>query len=212
MLTPYYTIKHDGSFEIIIKKSRFICTLKRIENETEATDFIHSVKKEHYKANHNCSAYILRTVPEISRSSDDGEPSGTAGIPMLEVLHKNNLTNVVAVTTRYFGGTKLGAGGLIRAYASSISEALHAIGIVIGEPYMTTTLTVSYANHGAVTNFLTNAPQYQLTDTAFTENVTLTIMVKEADVDTFSEQLTNLLSGNLQLTTGAIDYLEIPFK
>ena len=109
MLQKYRTIKEDNQHEVEIKKSRFICFLKRIETEEEAKAFIQQIKKEHWKANHNCSAFVLGDHHEIQRSSDDGEPSGTAGVPMLEVLKKNDLINVCAVVTRYFGGTKLGA-------------------------------------------------------------------------------------------------------
>ena len=120
MLHSYQTIKEDGQSEIEIKKSRFICSLKRVTSEEEAKDFIQAIKKEHWKANHHCSAFVIGEKNEIQRSSDDGEPSGTAGIPMLEVLKKNELINVIAVVTRYFGGTKLGTGGLIRAYTLSL--------------------------------------------------------------------------------------------
>lgn len=208
MLIPYYTIKHDGSYEIIIKKSRFICQLRRVESEAEAQAFIQAVKKEHYKANHHCSAFILRTVPEIKRSADDGEPSGTAGIPMLEVLEKQQLTNVVAVTTRYFGGIKLGAGGLIRAYTSSVVEALNAIGTVIGEAYLTTTLTINYAQLDAINYFLAHAEFYQLTDTAYTDKIVLTIMVKETEQAAFVTELTNLLHGEPELKIGEVTYFE----
>jgi len=129
LIDTYLTIKEDGQSEIEIKKSRFICSLKRIKTEEEAKDFIQALKKEHWKANHNCSAFVLGEKNDIQRSSDDGEPSGTAGVPMLEVLKKNELINVVAVVTRYFGGTKLGAGGLIRAYSSAVSHALNEIGM-----------------------------------------------------------------------------------
>ena len=126
----YKTIKNDGICEEDIKKSRFICQLKRISTEDEGRQFIAEVKKEHYKATHSCSAMIVGEDALIKRSSDDGEPSGTAGVPMLTVLEKQGLTNVVAVVTRYFGGIKLGAGGLIRAYSGSVANALKEIGIV----------------------------------------------------------------------------------
>lgn len=122
MIERYRTIKENGQSEIEIKKSRFICSLKRIESEEEAKNFIQEIKKEHWKANHNCSAFVIGEKNEIQRSSDDGEPSGTAGVPMLEVLKKNQLINVAAVVTRYFGGTKLGTGGLIRAYTHAVSS------------------------------------------------------------------------------------------
>gem|GEM_PF-6923999 len=109
-----YTIRTDYRDETVIEKSRFICTLKKVSSETEAQDFIKAVKKEFWDATHNCSAYIIDELAQ--RSSDDGEPSGTAGLPMLEVLRKNQLSGVAAVVTRYFGGIKLGAGGLVRVY------------------------------------------------------------------------------------------------
>ena len=126
----YRTIKENGIVEEEIKKSRFICHLKRISSESEGRDFINKIKKEHYKANHSCSAMIVGEDSFIKRSSDDGEPSGTAGIPMLSVLEKQELTNVVAVVTRYFGGIKLGTGGLIRAYGGCVANAIKEIGRV----------------------------------------------------------------------------------
>ena len=107
-----YTIVRDCQHEIVIEKSRFICTLKKAATEEEAQDFIKETKKEYWDATHNCSAYIIGESGAAQRSNDDGEPSGTAGLPMLEVLRKNNLHNVAAVVTRYFGGILLGAGGL----------------------------------------------------------------------------------------------------
>ncbi len=118
------TILTDSSHEIIIEKSRFICYLKKTNDVTVATNFIKNIKKKHYDARHNCSAMIVGDLNPTIRSNDDGEPAGTAGSPMLEVLKKNDLTNVACVVTRYFGGIKLGAGGLIRAYSSSVSECL----------------------------------------------------------------------------------------
>ena len=116
-----YTISRDYRKEIVIEKSRFICSLKKVHSEAEAQEFIKAVKKEF------CSAYIVNDLAQ--RSSDDGEPSGTAGIPMLEVLRKNGLTETAAVVTRYFGGIKLGAGGLVRAYSGSVAGAVKEAGL-----------------------------------------------------------------------------------
>ncbi len=212
MSQPYYTIKSNGIHEIVIKKSRFICQLERVESEKEAQDFIQRVKKEHYKATHNCSAFILRTTPMIKRSSDDGEPSGTAGIPMLEVLARNELTNVAAVTTRYFGGIKLGAGGLIRAYSTSVSEALHAIGLVIGETYTAFLLTIQYPQQGSFEYFLEKNPHYVLKDTFYAEAVTYDLRIKKEDIPLFKEEITNLLSGQFQLEEGAEEFFERPLE
>ena len=126
----YKTIANDGIVEEEIKKSRFICHLKRISSEEEGREYIAQIKKEHHKANHSCSAMIVGDDGQIKRSSDDGEPSGTAGVPMLTVLEKQGLTNVVAVVTRYFGGIKLGTSGLIVAYKAAAAEAIAAATII----------------------------------------------------------------------------------
>ena len=126
----YKTIANDGIVEEEIKKSRFICHLKRISSEEEGREYIAQIKKEHHKANHSCSAMIVGDDGQIKRSSDDGEPSGTAGVPMLTVLEKQGLTNVVAVVIRYFGGIKLGTSGLIVAYKAAAAEAIAAATII----------------------------------------------------------------------------------
>lgn len=207
MLPTYYTLAENGQHEIEIKKSRFICTLRRVESEDAARDFIQEIKKEHWKATHNCSAYLLGERSEIQRSSDDGEPSGTAGVPMLEVLKKNELINVAAVVTRYFGGTKLGAGGLIRAYSHAVSEALTAIGIVQGQLQQELLITISYPLLGKLQNFL-ELQELTIADTAFTEQVVVTVMVKEAELTTYQEMITDLLSGQVTFTEGATRYFE----
>lgn len=152
-MKEFKTIKENGLVEEEIKKSRFICHVKRVTTEEEARDFITSIKKEHYKANHNCSCFIIGENSEIKRSSDDGEPSGTAGVPMLTVLENNELTNVVAVVTRYFGGVKLGAGGLIRAYTESVAKAVREIGQVIVKEQVGITVTLSYAQYQDFANW-----------------------------------------------------------
>lgn len=210
MLSHYYTIKKNGQFEIVIKKSRFICTLKRIESEDEAKEIIQQIKKEHWKANHNCTAYVFGENQQIQRSSDDGEPSGTAGVPMLEVLKVKNLHNVLAIVTRYFGGIELGAGGLIRAYSNSVSETLEQIGLVEGKLQQEVLVTLDYSLHGKVQYFLENRPEYTLKDTLFTDKVTMIIMADEADIPTCQKDIVDLLSNNCDITLGETDYIEIP--
>ena len=123
-------IKNEVEHEIIIEKSRFITYLNRAECEEDAKNYIQMIKKMHPDATHRCSAFIYGTNSEYQRSSDDGEPSGTAGVPMLEVLRKNDMQDIVAVVVRYFGGIKLGAGGLIRAYSKSVSNTLNEATLV----------------------------------------------------------------------------------
>lgn len=207
MLQKYRTIKEDNQHEVEIKKSRFICFLKRIETEEEAKAFIQQIKKEHWKANHNCSAFVLGDYHEIQRSSDDGEPSGTAGVPMLEVLKKNDLINVCAVVTRYFGGTKLGAGGLIRAYSGSVAQAIVHTGIVEGRLQQEVFVQLDYSNWGKMENFIASE-NLAVKDTQFTDRVVVTCMVDEQQVDDFEAQVTDLLNGQVSFTTGEVTYHE----
>jgi uncharacterized YigZ family protein len=207
LIDTYLTIKEDGQSEIEIKKSRFICSLKRIETEEEAKNFIQALKKEHWKANHNCSAFVLGEKNDIQRSSDDGEPSGTAGVPMLEVLKKNELINVVAVVTRYFGGTKLGAGGLIRAYSSAVSHALNEIGIVEGKLQKEVFVQVEYPLLGKLQHYL-EQNQFYVKDMQFLENITLCVMVQNEE--SFKQAVIDLLNGQVSFEDGEYSYVEIP--
>ncbi|MGX7243551.1 YigZ family protein [Enterococcus quebecensis] len=209
MLESYFTIRSDGESEIEIKKSRFICALKRVYSEEEAKDFIAQKKKEHWKANHNCSAFVIGEKNDIQRSSDDGEPSGTAGVPMLEVLKKQELINVAAVVTRYFGGTKLGSGGLIRAYSHAVSNALTDIGLVEGKLQQEIRLTISYANLGNVQNFMENNP-YTLQDTIYGEHVEVLCLVDEPKTELFMAEIIEQLNGQVTFEKGECSYHEIP--
>lgn len=211
MLETYRTIEKNGVVEIEIKKSRFLCFLQRVTSEEEAREFIQEIKKEHWKANHNCSAFIIGTKGMILRSSDDGEPSGTAGVPMLEVLKQNELVDVVAVVTRYFGGIKLGAGGLIRAYSTSVSEALKEIGIVEVKPQQEILVTIDYPAVGKMQHFL-ESQAYVVKDTQFLSDVTFHIMVDEEESPVFQEEVTELLNGQVLFELGDYQYTEIKIK
>lgn len=207
----FRTIKEDGQVQEEIKKSRFICHIKRVTTEEEARNFIQAVKKEHYKATHNCSAFILGEQSEIKRSSDDGEPSGTAGVPMLGVLENHQLTNVCAVVTRYFGGIKLGAGGLIRAYAGSVALAIKEIGIVHIKEQLGLRLTLSYSQYQELPNFL-KAKQLQEQDTAFTDQVQTTIFVDKDDKDSVIESLIELFNGKIDIVEQGLRKVEVPIS
>ncbi|MGM0215155.1 YigZ family protein [Enterococcus sp. AZ109] len=211
MLQSYRTIQQDSIHETEIKKSQFICSLKRVTSEDEAKTFIQLVKKEHWKANHNCSAYVLGDRQEIQRTSDDGEPSGTAGVPMLEVLKKNELINVAAVVTRYFGGIKLGAGGLIRAYSGAVAHGIRETGIVEGRLQQEIIVTLSYGNWGKMENFIENQ-QIAVKDTQFTDQVIVTCMIDEPKKAEFEAQITDLLNGQVNFDSGKIAYFEQPVK
>lgn len=209
MINRYLTIAKDGQNELEIKKSRFICFLKRVYSEEEAKAFIAEIKKEHWKANHNCSAFVIGSQNDIQRSSDDGEPSGTAGVPMLEVLKKRELINVAAVVTRYFGGTKLGAGGLIRAYSHAVSETITEIGVVEGKLQKEIRLHIAYPQLGKLQKFMESS-SYTTKETLFNENVTLVCYVDEEQSEPFLDQVTDLLNGQLTFEEGDSSYHEVP--
>lgn len=204
----YRTIKEDGSFEISIKKSRFLCTLKRTETEEEAQVFIEALKKEHWKANHNCHAYMIGENDEIQRASDDGEPSGTAGLPMLEVLKKKELKNVTAIVTRYFGGVKLGAGGLIRAYGNTTKEAVDHVGVVERQLQQFISLEVSYPSSGKVQNLL-HQENYRIEDIIYTDTVTFKCLIPVEQIEQFYTDTTEWTSAQGTYEKGSKAWIEV---
>ena len=205
------TIKEDGQVQEEIKKSRFICHAKRVNSEEEARAFITAIKKEHYKATHNCSAFIIGERSEIKRTSDDGEPSGTAGVPMLGVLENHNLTNVCVVVTRYFGGIKLGAGGLIRAYAGSVALAVKEIGIVEIKEQAGIQIQMSYAQYQEYGNFLKEHNLMEL-ETNFTDQVETIIFVDKEDKETIKASLIEFFNGKVTLTDQGLREVEVPIN
>lgn len=207
MLDHYLTIQSDGKHEIIIEKSRFICHLMRVTTESEAQTFIQTIKKEHRDATHNCSAYIIGENDQFQKAHDDGEPSGTAGVPMLEVLKKKKLKNIAVVVTRYFGGTKLGAGGLVRAYGSAVSETIQTIGIV--ECTLATIIKCSFAYSlvGKIENAL-EQKNYQINDKEFTDKVVFHVFVDNDDIPHFRKWITEMANGQLELTESTQKYRE----
>ena len=205
----FRTIKEDGQVQEEIKKSRFICYAKRVYSEEEARDFITAIKKEHYKATHNCSAFIIGERSEIKRTSDDGEPSGTAGVPMLGVLENHNLTNVCVVVTRYFGGIKLGAGGLIRAYAGSVALAVKEIGVVEIKEQAGIAIQMSYAQYQEYGNFLKEHHLMEL-DTNFTDQIATMIYVDKEEKEKIKAALVEFFNGKVTLTDQGLREVEVP--
>lgn len=208
-MEDYRTIRENGVHEIEIKKSRFICHLRRVKSEEEAQSFIEEIKKEHWKATHNCSAYTIGMNDEIQRAHDDGEPSGTAGVPILEIFLKRELKNVAAVVTRYFGGTKLGAGGLIRAYGGAVNDAVNYIGVVERQLQQLIDVTVAYSQSGKVENALREA-NYMIQDTVYTENITYQCVIPLENKEKFIEDVTNWTSAQAEIEIGQQAWIEIP--
>ncbi|MED4235489.1 YigZ family protein [Priestia megaterium] len=207
MLSQYYTVKQEGSHEITIQKSRFICHMKRVTTEEEAQQFIQDIKKQHWNATHNCSAYLIGERDQFQKANDDGEPSGTAGVPMLEVLKKRGLKDTVVVVTRYFGGIKLGAGGLVRAYGKSVSEALNELGTVQRTLMAVMHTTVDYTWLGKLENELRSSV-YLLKEIHYADMVEIETFVEEAQTEAFTEWMTELTNGQADIRAGETTYLE----
>jgi uncharacterized YigZ family protein len=207
MLLSYKTIKGNGEHEIIIEKSRFICYVDRATTEEEAQEFINKIKKQHRDANHNCSAYLIGEHDNIQKANDDGEPSGTAGVPILEVLKKKGLKDIVVVITRYFGGIKLGAGGLIRAYGKATSEGINHTGIVERKLMRVMSVTVDYTWVGKIENELRSS-NYQLKNVNYMENVEFEIYVEEDQTEAFSEWMVEITNGQCSIKAYNVEYLE----
>ncbi|MFC7062459.1 YigZ family protein [Halobacillus seohaensis] len=207
MLESYQTVKEEGHLEITVQKSRFIGYIKRCETEEEAKSFIQSIKKKHQDATHNCSAYMIGEHDLIQKANDDGEPSGTAGVPMLEVLKKMELKDTAVVVTRYFGGIKLGAGGLIRAYSSTTSEAIRSIGVVNRELMQTMKVKADYSLLGKLENELRNS-KYQIQRIEYLDNVEVYIYVNSQEIEEFCTWVTNLTNGKSIISYGEHSYLE----
>ncbi|CDO03272.1 IMPACT family member YigZ [Oceanobacillus picturae] len=208
MLATYFTVKQTAIEEIIIQKSRFIGHVARVETEEEAQQFIQEIKKKHNAATHNCSAYMIGEHDQIQKANDDGEPSGTAGVPMLEVLKKKNLKDTVVVVTRYFGGIKLGAGGLIRAYGNATTEALQGSGIVKRQLMQGISITVEYTLLGKLENVLRQS-DYILETINYLEKVEFIVYVKTGEEDSFQDWIVDLTSDQATLLQTDKKYVEI---
>lgn len=211
MEQPFLTIAKATMFELIIKKSRFICALQRVETEEEAQAFIKTVQTANRKATHNCFAYLVGDHDQVQRESDNGEPSGTAGIPILESLQLAKLHNVVAVVTRYFGGIKLGAGGLIRAYSNVTTKAVHQAGIVQRVKQLRLQITVSYRQHDALVYYF-KEQHLTLAGEEYGVNVTTNVFVNEGDATNIMTNLQNRFNDQLIIKKAGSHFHEVPYQ
>lgn len=201
MLERYKTVRQAGEKEIVIKKSRFIGQIKPVETEEEAVAFIEEIKKRHWNATHNCSAYMIGERDEIQKQSDDGEPSGTAGKPILEVIRNQGLKNVAIVVTRYFGGIMLGAGGLIRAYTDGAVAATEAGEVITRVLHREIFVELDYTWLGKVENELRNRG-VRTGETGFADKVTLRCLPLEGESDAFVAWMIDLTQGQAKMTEG----------
>lgn len=192
------TLGKEASAELTEKKSVFIGYAAPVNSEEEAIAFVQAIKKKHADARHNVYAYSLNHGG-IARYSDDGEPQGTAGIPVLDIIRKGGFTDAVIVVTRYFGGILLGAGGLVRAYSAAAKLAVDAAGIVTYERYRAFTLTVNYSDHGKLTTLLADADPLR-DGIDFSDNVVLSLALPVGDYDAFKTKVTDLTAGRAVFT------------
>ena len=181
--------------EYEIKKSVFISHVKHVETEDTAREFVAEIKKKYFDATHNCSAWILGENGDKQKSNDDGEPGGTAGNPILDAIKKNELTNIAVVVTRYFGGIKLGAGGLIRAYSHTASLGISAAEIVQMTAFKKVTVTIEYSFLAQVENFLRNK-KIRVENSEYAVDVTINILIEPENVENFLADLTELTAAN----------------
>lgn len=211
MTAPFLTIAQDTTNEIIIKKSRFICSLFCVESEEQAQATIAKINKLHRKATHNCFAYLIGDHDQIQRESDNGEPSGTAGVPMLEALKANQLHNVLAVVTRYFGGIKLGAGGLIRAYSNSVSQAIEQAGLVERVEQAILKIDVAYSLHDSLLYYLKQA-NLEIAEEEYGASVIVSVYVDESQIEERLNQLTERFNDQLTIKKGPTRIHELPYQ
>ena len=178
-MSEYKTLKEEAVGEITEKKSRFIATVRHVETEEEALNFINEMKKKYWDARHNCSAYIIGSDKPLERCSDDGEPSRTAGMPMLEVLKGNGLANICAVVTRYFGGILLGTGGLVRAYQAAVKDALSKADILNCKYLSRIKFSLDYNAYGKL-QYYAASEGLIVESTDFADNVFVTLVLDDA--------------------------------
>ncbi|MBB3112939.1 putative YigZ family protein [Paenibacillus phyllosphaerae] len=205
MLNRYKTLRMQGQKEIVIKKSRFIGYGKPVQSEEEAIAFIEEIKKLNWNATHNCSAYMIGERDEIQKQSDDGEPSGTAGKPILEVIKNQGLKNVVIVVTRYFGGIMLGAGGLIRAYTDGAVAATEAAEGIVQVLHREVIVDVDYTWYGKLENEL-HGRGVRVGGTEFTDRVVVTCLPEAPEAEKFAAWMTDLTQGQAVITLGEEKY------
>ncbi|WP_030300218.1 YigZ family protein [Streptomyces katrae] len=201
----YVTVAREGVHESEINRSRFLCSLAPAATEQEAQEFIARIRKEHATATHNCFAYVIGADASVQKASDDGEPGGTAGVPMLQMLMRRDIRYAVAVVTRYYGGVKLGAGGLIRAYGGVVGEALDELGTLTRRRYRLATVTVDHQRAGKTQNDLRSTGR-TVVDLRYGAAVEIEVALPEADLPAFEAWLADSTAGSATLTLGGETY------
>jgi uncharacterized YigZ family protein len=209
MVDRYLTVARAGVHESEIKRSRFLCALAPADSEEAAQDVVRRVRKEHPGAGHNCFAYVIGPDGRLHRASDDGEPGGTAGTPMLQALLGREVRDTVAVVTRYYGGVQLGAGGLARAYGGAVTAALDAIGTIERRRLVLLTVTVDHQRAGRLENDL-RAAGHRLRAVHYGAAVTLDLAIPEPELPAFRSWLADTTAGTAEAVVGGAAYVDVP--
>ncbi|QPP10105.1 YigZ family protein [Streptomyces bathyalis] len=205
MQEQYVTVSGEGEHETEVSRSRFVCVLAPAASEEEARAFIARVRAQHPGATHHCWAYVIGADGGLQKSDDDGEPGGTAGLPMLQMLTRRGIRCAVAVVVRYFGGTKLGAGGLIRAYGGAVGEALDAVGTRVRRRYRLVTVTTDHQRAGRLENDLRSSGR-SVREVTYGAEVTIEVGLPEAELDDFRGWLADSTAGTARLAVGGEAY------
>ena len=208
-MSEYFIPAGPGEAEFTEKRSRFLGHIRHVDSEEEAKAFVNQIKKEHYDARHNCWCYLLRGG--VERYSDDGEPQGTAGIPMLEVFRREGVTDMVCVVTRYFGGVLLGAGGLLRAYTKSAKDALDAAGVSVVRRWVEAELPCSYAMAERL-KLEVAAFDGIVTDMDYAASVTIKALVPEEKAEDFKARIFDLSAGAVSAALTGEAFRAVPLK
>ena len=194
----YIMLSKGAQAELVEKKSRFIATIRPVSSEEEAAAFIEEMKKKYYDARHNCSAFVIGSKGELTRSSDDGEPSGTAGRPMLEVLTGSGIRNIAVVVTRYFGGVLLGTGGLVRAYSGAVKMALEQCGTITRRYGVQMLIKTDYNGVGKI-QYLLGSKDVVIQDSVYAADVQMTVLVPIGEYDRLCKELVEATNGRVGL-------------
>ena len=193
-MEQYKTVLEGGTGEIVEKKSRFIATVRPVKNEEEALAFLEEMRKKYWDARHNCYAYSIGKNREFTRCSDDGEPSGTAGRPMLDVILGEDIYNVAVVVTRYFGGVLLGTGGLVRAYSKAVQEGLAGSLVIEKKKGISLKVTTDYTGIGKI-QYIAGERQIPILDSEYTDKVILKLLVPDAETEAVQKAITEGTNG-----------------
>ena len=203
-MADYISVDKQSTSEIVEKKSRFICNMKHVESEDEAVEFIRQIRKKYYDARHNVYAYIIGDG-SVKKCSDDGEPSKTAGIPIMQMLEGEGVTDVVCVVTRYFGGTLLGTGGLVRAYTLSAKTGLETSGVKVMQSANVYIITVPYAQLSTF-EYISKTHGANIEDKVYAEDVAAKVSIFEADAQAFEKEIADKLATSVKVTLSEKTY------